>query len=319
MFKKIFKMLGAQEEAPKPGIHFATFGKHPGWDDHMDELGLDTEGLVQLRRVLYTEGVNPNVDSGAWTNLDPRHRLEYFDHFFVWRVSGEIIIGRLWSSSDGRGRHLYPMIVAAHCHGLTLEWCLHAVTPVVDEAKTLFTATRSADDVRRGFDGLRSRLLDLGARAPAQWEPADLFERAVARLAASPSFATDRTGFDRIMYQAERDLAPFRTGAETRPQTMRVPACEHTASDAAASWLGFLAGYIGPSTPCMVLVAPELAWVDLLVGPIGASQMFVMRASQERIPLVSQIPYSLDEAFTARAADLVARSIRGHSRVGTGA
>lgn len=316
MFKKFFKMLGAQNDRPGPAIHLAAFGKHPGWDDHMEELGLDTEALVQLRRMLYTEGVNPNIDSGAWANLDPRHRLETFDHFFVWRVGDDLVIGRFWSSSDGRGRHLYPMIVAAHCTGLTLEWCLHAVAPILDEAHTKFTATRSSDEVRRDFESLRVRLQQMAGTAPAQWEPADLFERSVARLSTMEPFINDRTGLDRIMYQAERDLAPFRQGGETRAQTLRVPACEQTWQDAASSWMGFLAGFIGPGTPVLLIVAPGLAWVDLLVGPVGSSQIFVVRASRERIPLVSEIPYSLDDAFTSRTADLVARSVRSHTRAG---
>src|SRR5262249_6263883 len=52
--------------APRRGeVHVAAFGKHPGWDDHV-ELGLDTTRLAEVRQWLYVEGIAGNVDSGAW-------------------------------------------------------------------------------------------------------------------------------------------------------------------------------------------------------------------------------------------------------------
>ena len=38
-------------EPPGP-IQIAVFGKHPAWDDFMDDLGLDTPRLIEARRML---------------------------------------------------------------------------------------------------------------------------------------------------------------------------------------------------------------------------------------------------------------------------
>ena len=46
-------------------IQLAGFGKHPAWDDHIDDLGLSTETLVIIRRVLYSEGIGCQVSSVA--------------------------------------------------------------------------------------------------------------------------------------------------------------------------------------------------------------------------------------------------------------
>jgi len=37
-------------------IFLAAFGKHPGWNDHMDDVGLETESLVAAKTRLYVDG-----------------------------------------------------------------------------------------------------------------------------------------------------------------------------------------------------------------------------------------------------------------------
>ena len=70
----------------KVKAYAVAFGKHPGWDDHIDEIGLDTDLLVRLKRVLYTEGLAGNIDSGAWDKLEEVKRLPVYDHAFYWRT-----------------------------------------------------------------------------------------------------------------------------------------------------------------------------------------------------------------------------------------
>ncbi|MEI9893446.1 MAG: hypothetical protein WDN28_05985 [Chthoniobacter sp.] len=43
--KKLFSPL------PGPFVYFGVFGKHPGWDDHMEDIGLDTESLLLARKI----------------------------------------------------------------------------------------------------------------------------------------------------------------------------------------------------------------------------------------------------------------------------
>jgi hypothetical protein len=64
-------------------VHVAAFGKHPGWDDHIEEIGLDSALLVNAKRVLYTECIGGNIYSGVWEKLEPEKQLP-FGHTFFW-------------------------------------------------------------------------------------------------------------------------------------------------------------------------------------------------------------------------------------------
>ena len=97
-------------------VFLAAFGKHPGWDDHISEdLGLETESLLMVKNLLYLQGIGGQIDRGEWDKLEPHQQVSGFKHIFVWQRGDQRIIGRMWSSSDGKGRTRYPMIVCAHC------------------------------------------------------------------------------------------------------------------------------------------------------------------------------------------------------------
>jgi len=65
------------------GIEVAGFGKHPAWDDHIDDIGLNTETLVLAKRLLYSEGIASQLASGAWDQLEKSGNAIEFDHRFV--------------------------------------------------------------------------------------------------------------------------------------------------------------------------------------------------------------------------------------------
>ena len=89
----------------------AGFGKHPAWDDHIDDFGLTTETLVTVRRILYSEGIASQVSSGAWNQLEETGHTVEFDHRFVWSREAQSVIGGIWVSSDGKGRGHFPIVV----------------------------------------------------------------------------------------------------------------------------------------------------------------------------------------------------------------
>src|SRR4051812_34002960 len=117
LFKSLSRLLSPPVK-PQPALHLAAFGKHPGWNDHLDDMGFDTEALVAAKRLLYVQGISQNIDSGAWENLEapvegaePKalSRLEYFRHDFLWSMppahaddTTPLMAGRLWSSTDGK-------------------------------------------------------------------------------------------------------------------------------------------------------------------------------------------------------------------------
>jgi hypothetical protein len=97
------------------GIHLAGFGKHPAWDDHIDDIGLETESLVIAKQVIYSEGIASQISSGAWNQLENSGHAVDFDHRFVWGRNNQSIVGGIWASTDGKGRALFPMIICVQC------------------------------------------------------------------------------------------------------------------------------------------------------------------------------------------------------------
>src|SRR6185295_6907220 len=92
------------------------FGKHPAWGDHIDNLGDESQLLVSVRDLLYSDGLKRQIGTGAWEKLPEERRLPAFDHFFVWYIGGRMLTGLLWSSSDIHGRTQYPLVLVAETH-----------------------------------------------------------------------------------------------------------------------------------------------------------------------------------------------------------
>ncbi|MEX2217760.1 MAG: hypothetical protein WD749_03290 [Phycisphaerales bacterium] len=308
MFRKLAARLISWEAAPARTA-LAAFGKHPGWNDHIDDLGLETDALVNVKRFLYVEGIGGNIDSGAWERLADEQRLPGFDHAFVVRGGSDLVVGRLWSSSDGKGRTKYPMVVCADCSGMGVGWALAEALPVIDGVRRDCQATPSPGAVRDSLDRARAGLL---ARAAAAAGSGELGEDGVLPLlAARAELGPDGLGLLRILYQIERELPIYRRGAPRnrsvvlQPQHLRVPACAPSLRDRLELWLRFLEGQLEASAP-VVLLAPEgQDWVDILVGSPAPTQFFCIRAGPKAVPLTTEIPYTLDPDFVARARRLI--------------
>ncbi len=129
MTSQIFTKSKVVSAPVQPEIHVAAFGKHVAWNDFIDDPGLDTERLIAIKRVLYLEGIGAAIETGAWDKLDATQRTEGFSHTIIWRSRGDIVACRLWSSSDGKGRTKYPMVVVAQCKGAPLAWVLIEALP----------------------------------------------------------------------------------------------------------------------------------------------------------------------------------------------
>ena len=77
-----------------PRVYIAAFGKHPGWNDHMDDIGLVTESLVEAKRSLYVQGVASQIESRACEALHiadgPDYRAALRDSYT------QLLLERLW-------------------------------------------------------------------------------------------------------------------------------------------------------------------------------------------------------------------------------
>jgi hypothetical protein len=96
-------------------LTLALFGKHPAWDDHMDDLGLDTPSLRAFKRILYIEGMAANA--ARQQRLEPAEAdgVTPYQHILLWIRDRELLLARLVESRDGRGRGFFPLVGAVHC------------------------------------------------------------------------------------------------------------------------------------------------------------------------------------------------------------
>ena len=308
MFRKIARIFGSNAPRPEPSIKLAAFGKHPGWMDHMEELGLETDLLVALRRTLYSAGINQNIDGGDWSDLEPNDVIPSFHHIFAWSVRDEVIVGRMWSSSDGRGRKLYPMIVCAHCAGLSLHQAFDVVLPHLERIEDKLVSTDSSDDVRSIIRSTGSELQMQAGRLDQSSESTP--KAALGRLADRDELGPDREGLLRVLYEIERDIMASGTkSGDTwsgstemgRGSHLRVPCRDDNVIEVASWWLEFLVDVIGGAAPVLMLRPLEFEWLDMIVGEATATQLCCLRTTPQRTPFTSSIPYSFDDEFLERA------------------
>jgi hypothetical protein len=283
--------------APRRGeVHVAAFGKHPGWDDHV-ELGLDTTRLAEVRQSFYVEGIAGNVDSGAWDKLPAESRLAEFDHAMLLHAPGEVIAGRFWSSRDRKGRGRYPMVACAHAAQAPIRWALRTALPVLERLKMSGQEATTAEAVAEAIDAARQEL-----RQPGSTDGQS--SAVLPQLLGRPELGENHRGLLAAMYHLERAMA----SAEGASAHLRLPACADSFADAAEMWVRFLADRIPPATGRSGGAAPILAiqplgqnWIDLIVGRPRAADLYCILATPAALPLTTDIPYNLEPEFVQRA------------------
>ncbi len=326
-FKKFLNEEGSRL-SPDTGRFLAlgAFGKPPGWDDHIEDLGLETETLTLAKRVLYVQGVGGQIDTGAWEKLGPAQRLEGFNHVIMWRRSGQLLLGRMWSSSDGKGRTRYPMVVCAHCCNLSLAWAVQYVLPRIVAIEAACKATTAAQDVRSILDRERASLrAALGSPGAGDMDIPGGTE-ALTRFVSDPAFGPDQQGWFRILYQVQNQLAAYAPGnfngkadvASLRPQQIRVPAAAPSADQAILLWSRFLASRIDQLVPAFFALSVNNTWLDVILGEPGSQEFFCLRATPAVLPLATDVPYTIEDEFKVRATKMLAEFSDGKRPSGGG-
>jgi len=121
-------------------LTLALFGKHPAWDDHMDDLGMTTPSLRTCKRLLYIQGLAANA---------ARPAVLPYRHLLLWARGPEMILLRMVESEDGRGRNFFPLIGAVHFTATSVEGALASlITPLrsfVNQARQLPTRDQVRD------------------------------------------------------------------------------------------------------------------------------------------------------------------------------
>ena len=318
MLGKLSKLF-QKTPVPGPRVSLAAFGKHPGWDDHIDDLGLDSPRLVHVKSALYSQGISGNIDSAGWDQMSEAERLPEFAHEFLWRWAGDAVVGVMWSSRDGKGRTKYPMVLCLHGTGLPIGWLcstgLERLRSIRDHCRTLGTAA----EVIRDLDSARLDLQGAAQSVPAgDNEP----ERHLIKRLMSNQEPVARNGFVRVLYDIERRLGGMRVDKNKHKSKTRVidlsahhfrlPGIGGTGNvlESGRAWSALMMDTVGPGP---VLAAGILAieptgagFADVIVGDPQVQTLFCLRASGIREPLTSDIPFTIDEAFASTASQQIA-------------
>jgi hypothetical protein len=307
------KMLGGA-----PGVHLGAFGKHPGWDDHVEPIGLDSEPLVAARDILYVDGIGGVINAAMWEKK-PEEVLPQIAHVFCWNGDADMLLGRMWSSTDGKGRALYPMVAVAHL-GVPFSYSLAVRTArVLAEVETRCRQAATAEEVRAlfaaGQEDLRAALAlppdELGA------EP----DRATCSRLAEAMGLNDGEKFARALYAVEGKVQAFSHStralsgkislkmleSDAPAQQSRLPMPASDSIDGIAFWQKVVTEFTDVKVPVLFIHPSAHPWVDLILGTPTPKQLYCIRANESALPLASTVPYELDAAFREKAAEFIGK------------
>lgn len=302
-------------------VLLGAFGKHPGWDDHVEEnpkvpdLGLRSTTLAWTKTLLYVQGVGRNIDLGVWEKLGPDEALPGFDHTFIWQNENAYVIGMMWSSSDGKGRKRYPMVLVAHALGVSLHWILAVAIPRLGLLRRECEQLTTAPEVGAALDRSRIFLNEALAEDNRSHPSArDLLPRFIRH----PRFAPGHDGLLRVLYRLQTQAASFAPGSFSPKNAgvgadLRLPAAGNVPSDIFASWSELLRNYVDPAVPFLLVLPAGADYIDLIIGEPAPEHFFCLRANSRRLPSASQVQFRLDEAFRSKAEAQLEAISRGES------
>jgi hypothetical protein len=299
-------------------VHVGAFGKHPGWDDHIEDLGIETDRLVQVRRALYSEGIAGNIDAGAWEKLEDDKRLPGFDHTFYWRERDQLVVGRFWSSRDGKGRTKYPMAVCVHAPGAPDDWLFDVVAPRLGTIRDACIAAPNAEGVRAVLAQWKASLQDAATPMPPGASKSVHDAMMLRRLVAAQfptELGDDATlGLARILYEIDRELAPFRPAPGRSRSTsptgvgnhLRVPRVLGQPGEDVRAWMALMRQELSPIAPVLVIDALGHPFLDVIVGDVEPSLLFCVRAGAGAVPPANMVPYTIGDEFAAASRAKIA-------------
>jgi hypothetical protein len=243
-------------DAVKDGEYFGIFGKHPGWDDHIEDLPLPTASMAWAKQLLYVQGIGSQISSGAWARLAEDARLPDFDHAFVWMRGRQCMVGRMWASRDGKKRAHFPMIALYHGVNVQPDAVVGSMLARLERIATNVRAARSADKVRE--------IIANQSYHTAQEADEDAVSLALNRNAVS-KFAGDLRG----------NLSPgCRVGADPADlsRTLRF-------------WSRVAGALASPDMPLLWMIPVGASWVDVLAREPLAPQFFCLRAKPSALAM----------------------------------
>lgn len=310
--KQFLKESSGQGEG-SPSVRLAIFGKHPGWDDHIPDIGLSSDTLVLLKRHFYVRGIGSIIDSGFWDGLEEKGQVHSFDHQFVIQLGGEFIAGRIWSSSDGKGRKRYPMIAAAHISGYAIDRCLDTVLEALEAFRESCLSLSTADEVLARVDVARGKLETSLYSLPQSGDPFITGRRLLGRMLKKEPLSEEKK-HQRLLYEIYNLLGAFAPGKAGKATAAHPEAGEHlrvpqletaTRGEGFLGWLTYFRTQVSAQWPVLLICPCDGSWVDCIVGDFSGSQLRCLKCNLAHTPCVTEIEYNIPEDFTLRTKVLL--------------
>ncbi|MEI6107165.1 MAG: hypothetical protein WCR49_09125 [Opitutae bacterium] len=300
----------AMPDAPR--FYLSAFGKHPGWNDHLDDIGLVTDSLINARAMIY-DGIAHQIESASWERAGPAKVAPTFDHVIHWRRLHESLTGRMWSSRDGKGRSLYPMITLAHCVGQSFSWQATELLPELEQVGEKCRGTTVGISVVAILNAAQE---SLRARLPAKAAKPNL-DSDVGVKAWAAHFSQNADPLRRVLHHLQANFALFAPGnlewcegkkqSHAHSRCLRLPVVPGaTPAESLNAWLSFLGTQFDPAVPLLGLLPVGQNWLDVIVGEPDPADLFHLRTLPAAAPLVSDIPYQLEPAPSALVARVLA-------------
>ena len=248
--------------------------------------------------MLYVDGIGGQIDSGEWDKLNENQRLSEFKHVILWKRGNAFLLGRIWSSRDGKNRTKYPMVACTHCVSVPLPWGLTNVLPELEEVERLCKSTSSAEEVREIVRRTLARLRQALGSASA-WQSNGKEVALVDQL----GLANQQEKLLRITYHVCTHLGgcsahPSRESAsEATSGQVRLPAATGLVSQTLIFWTHFLESQFGTGVPILLALPVERPWLDATTGEPTSRDFYSLRVTPEVLAVASEVPYDIDDEF----------------------
>ena len=283
----------------------------------MPDIGVANQTVLDFKQRFYVEALAGNINSGAWKHLPEPELIPCFDHRFVFWQADTMLVGAIWSSSDGKGRTLFPLIGIIFSRGLDPPAVHNAADPIL-------TAFRESSRRNPDADGLNSAVEQansaLAGRMPGIAPMAQLIPRlSGSQVAGLLRIAPDPRCRARMIYALRRSLQQVKGNLSDRSDSfydlIRMPGVgdDRPGDVSLVHWPMWYLSLIGRTVPLMAVShrgRPDDQFTDLIAGAIKPASIFPLRAGREKVPLCTDIPFNLDDAFIATCEAYLAACVQ---------
>lgn len=266
-------------------VQVAVFGKHPAWDDHIDDIGLSTNSLALTKQHLYVDGIAKQLAKGAWDRLEVSGQSTDFDHRFVWAFRQQAILGVILASNDGKGRARFPIVFC----------CQAGVSGMVAIISYLDSIEQLALHCRE--------LTTQAAVRDAVFSSKETLDSSGVRRPKTTDFLAPPESSDRDILLQSLTLVANQVGGKHSPNNsathLRLPGISKNAKENLIFWANYCAR-LAPDLTNLVISIAQSTYVDLILGEPSSADFFCLRSNLSALPLATALSSS---TVNAKALD----------------